>query len=81
MNVIRHKTVGVQETTRARQYLAQVEKIKAAILIAEEAVAPIVASLDQMHCHIGKHDAGASGHAGVNGLARRTLTGKNVVCP
>jgi hypothetical protein len=81
MHVVRHEAESVQPAMRARQEPAQVEKIKLPIFLLEETVRPVVAALHYVNGNPGKHDARASGHAEVNGLAPQPLTRKNVVRP
>jgi hypothetical protein len=53
-----------------------VKEIKLLILVAMEALLPIVAPLDDVHRDPGKHDARAAGHATLNAARVRTLTKK-----
>jgi hypothetical protein len=61
--MIGHQAVGVQTALGQPKMTAKVEKIKAAILLLEKAVLPVISPLTDMYRNTGQHDPSAARHA------------------
>src|SRR3989442_13087271 len=62
VHVIGHQAIRVQLASKAAEATRQVEQIKVAVFVVDEAWPPVVAALDDVYGHAGEHDAGASWH-------------------
>lgn len=75
MHMVRHQAPGMDCAIETLSEFLKLEKVERVVFFGEEARGPIVATLDDMDGHVGKHEAGATRHVPYNaGRERRVDT-------
>jgi hypothetical protein len=62
MDMIGHQAIRMKKALRVRKVTRKVKKIKAAVLLFEKAVLPIVSAVSDMNRYAGQHDPSAARH-------------------
>ena len=79
--MIRHQAISVESAAAEREQALQMQHIESTIVVSEEALLPVVATMADVDWNAGKHQARASWHDNVNEQPYRGVDDKNVVCP